>query len=1208
MVEPGKSMVDELRQQPFYRGQILSVQNVAGRLADSVSSVELFKPGELGHMQGSSMPKLLKTLGMEEIYTGLKGGWRIAFPSTGVYSDDVILKAPKGLYRETFWQIITLVEALDFGRCSLVVCRNANQAEAVHSQLSAIIKSADISYAVNAAKLLRSEDYQVFAETFPQILVTTPVELLALLLRPTTDGIRARILRALSRIVFPSAEEWPPALASNTAFVMRKLNLECLLVGSPVSAVVTIDPCPNAEDFVQELIGRSIRQENVVSGDGVETVPSIIAFCSGAMVRDVNDSTRWVREPLSQFAAGKETTFFASDAPVTAVESSKSESLLAFLAGDDKHSPSGGCELHYVLDVSGSMAGVLPDVVESVISDLQRKVEKGTIGASSADPDHLRLSVFDEGTTEVFSSDFGPDAMKAFENAARAQTVQGGTDIPQALVSALRASIASGRELIEMILFSDGYSPISDSTKNSLVRLLRDNRARGVAIGIVYVALDFDPPQDVVNLIERELGGVVLKVSQAELSACSYGSGVLDDSTQGTHVVILSGERGLPASVIQPYQGRKRKLVFTRDISTLTENPRQVHSVVVSGRFPSAEEIITQISRMGRRRIPVFVLLEAEASSRFSTESFPEQAGLWRVPLAYPENPHSRSRMLQVLVDDEMDVFHYRYLVMGDTAFPQLKKYIEGALKPEDKAAVWRSITSKTPEGFHLLRRNDKLLVRREKAVDRTAVLDMRTFTDDTISLSGQTVSTVRDKTLSALLFHEGARLDVGNAVVQCAAIKDGQIPLGPLTRDIVFPIINVDSIAFLDADGSEPDHRDVERLGRLSKGRVRVNFQVLGRRPYPQGNLDASPQDDYDPASLKVTLETRGMVLRPVGSPDPSVLSGLANSLKVAAVTLFRYAEQTVFVHHQNGAIWVFDLAPGGNGAVELLFGNRAILPQLFRLGGRILLECPCEGGWRGATTQATLSGASFDNGCPRCVRQAGVVVKDEIPLSKRATLEWLLAQEYLPGSAKLHIAEKYDDGIQDLRRIAGGDMGSRKGCLRLVRRIMRDRLGLDLPDGAVADFDWLAEDGTTLGQYDASANKLKILKELKEWAALDVLAHEFFHNVQHKIDGLFCGEKLGAKALDTPPRDGLLFEEGAAVWAESHVMDTLALRSCLDLANLREGDQYGDGFRLFKWIEEKRGGVQAVLTFMQLGYLPGGKGCPDETWRDLMRAAGII
>lgn len=1201
MSDAGKSLVDALREQPFYRGQILSLQHVRGKPADSAPYGDLFRTGELAHMKGSSMPALLQTLGMEDVYAGLRGGWRIAFPPQGRFSDDVILKAPKGLFRETFWHVIALTEALDFGRCSLVVCRNDQHAKRVHAQLADVIRRADVSYALTAAQLLCAVDYDVFKDTFPQILVTTPAELLSLLMRPSTDRKRAGVLRALSRIIIPSAEEWPPALASNAAFVMRKLNLECLLVGAPASAVVTIDPCPNAELFVQELVGRSIRQENVVAGDGVETVPTVVAYCSGSMVRDPNNPGQWIREPLVQFAAGRSGAYFATDVPVTTVDQNRADSLLAFLAGGQKRSLNAGCELHYVLDVSGSMADVLPRVVESVIGDLRRKIEKGTFGASAAGQDRLRLSVFDESTIEVFASDFSQGTMDEFEKVARAQTIRGGTDIPQALAKALEASVGSGKEVIELILFSDGCSLIPAPTKNALVRMLRENRARGVAIGIVYVALDFDPPHDITNLVERELGGVVVKVSQAELSAASYGSGVLDES-QGSCVVVLSGERGLPAFVIQPYQGRERKLVFARDLSVLVEdpnqgdsaiiNPRQVHSVVVSGRFPNAEEIVAQVSRMGRRRIPIFVLLEAEASSRLTTESlevFRAHAGLWRMPLVNSENAHSRNRMLQALVEDEMDVFHFRYLAMGDVAYPQLRKYIEGTLKPEDKNEVWRSVQAALPEGYRLIARNDRLMLRREQAVKRDVAPDMRTFSQDAIALSGQGETTVRDRAWSELIYHEGARLDIKDKMLQSAGVRDGQIQLTAITRDVAYPIVSMGRIAFSDSIEHPVEQSMVERLGRLARGPVRVSLDVIGLRQFPLGNLDAVPRDDYHMdasgrlAPRQIECETRGLMLKLDGASSPDVLAGIAGSLKVALVALFRYADQTVFVHQQNGEIWLFDLAPGGNGAVDLLYSDRALLSKMLQIGGRLLLDCPCEGGLKGASTQADVSGSLSDNGCPRCVRTAGVVVKDTPAAGKRETLEWLQDHGYLPGTAQLHLSEKYE-GIDTASRISGEDSGSRKGCMKLIRKILLDRLGLEIADREVAGFEWKPDDGEILGIYDAGANKIRMVRGLREWFALDVLAHELFHNYQCKCDELFNHAVLGDSGSAQPPFGGKLFIEGSAMWAESHVMDTLAIQSSLTAANLRQGDEYGAGFQLFKYLEENHG-LAAVLSFLHSG-----------------------
>ena len=195
----------------------------------------------------------------------------------------------------------------------------------------------------------------------------------------------------------------------------------------------------------------------------------------------------------------------------------------------------------------------------------------------------------------------------------------------------------------------------------------------------------------------------------------------------------------------------------------------------------------------------------------------------------------------------------------------------------------------------------------------------------------------------------------------------------------------------------------------------------------------------------------------------------------------------------------------------------------------------------------------------------------------SKKKTLEWMLGAGLLPQTGASHIQEKYA-GTVDLQRVSGPDQGTRRGALPLCRKILEDRLGLFLNDEDIASCDWLnQEDPTTLGIYDPNENRLHVRKDLREWHMLDVTAHEFFHNLQHRSEGLFEYSMLGHEADPKPPFDGKLFIEGSAVWAESHVVDALAIRSALDFTNLRQGDEYAAGFQLFKWIEE-RFGVGAV------------------------------
>jgi hypothetical protein len=379
-----------------------------------------------------------------------------------------------------------------------------------------------------------------------------------------------------------------------------------------------------------------------------------------------------------------------------------------------------------------------------------------------------------------------------------------------------------------------------------------------------------------------------------------------------------------------------------------------------------------------------------------------------------------------------------------------------------------------------------------------------------------------------------------------------------------------------------------VDRLGEISLGPVLVDATVPGSRCYRGANLDDRYNDQRFGDGIPVQYETSAAQWTPLDASS-KVLSGLANILRLTLVTVLREVDQTILVcpDFETSAIWLVDVAPGGNGAATLLGGDRVLLEALLALGGRIALECPCEGGLAGATTME--SKKEDDTGCPRCTRVIGPVILDGgvdrfSVVSKKDTLEWLLQNRHLPGAAKLHIEEKYA-GITDPLRISGDDQGSRRGLLRLARRILRDRLGLEMSDGDVARFKWLETGEPYLGLYDSGANELSIVKGLREWMALDVCGHEFFHNLQYRLAGLFLHTALGHDAAPPVPFDGKLFIEGSAMWTESHVVDALALRSSLELANLRQGDEYGVGFQLIKLVEEQFGGVPAVLAFLATG-----------------------
>jgi len=79
--------------------------------------------------------------------------------------------------------------------------------------------------------------------------------------------------------------------------------------------------------------------------------------------------------------------------------------------------------------------------------------------------------------------------------------------------------------------------------------------------------------------------------------------------------------------------------------------------------------------------------------------------------------------------------------------------------------------------------------------------------------------------------------------------------------------------------------------------------------------------------------------------------------------------------------------------------------------------------------------------------------------------------------------------------------------------------------------------------------------------------------------------------------------------MWAESHVVDALAIRTSLDMANLRqEQNEYAAGFQLFKYIEENYGGVRIVLDFLETGDIAVATGGKVTDLRQLYGAVGAI
>jgi len=1174
-----QEMLKDLRDQTFYKGQILRVRDLPGVAPRAFDLKSFFE--QVPKVKGGILSRVLPVLGLYEIYEATTAATAKAYSQADDGTTcDTILVSPYSAGRELFWQLVCLSEALDFSRMCIVLCRDSQQVNSVRYTLNSTLARADIQYALTVATINDVDDMQTFDADTPLVVLMTPQGLDCLLSDAVDRPLKKQLLSSLARVILPCLDAWPPPLASHVAFLLRRLHMECALHGVFPALVATMLPTANTTEFIIEFWGKPVSPGNLILQDSVEASPICLVNYGGALVHNKLDPNQWLREPISKAASD----------------------LISWLVGSERRHHLCGAEIHYLLDTSGSMCDRLNEVKETLIQDIYDGLDYGHILKG----DVLRLTSFDTSPHEQFTVTVGvaedlEEQKTTFQTVLEQLVADGGTDISRVLGSVLANALRGVAQTIKVVLFSDGESAVSESERAELIQLTRQARAEGRALSIVYVVADMEPPVEIRNLID-ELGGIVVSKQGGERDTEIPYCGITPSQNV---VVLLSGEKGLPESIVQSFQLPTCPLVFARSVSDLLDKAkglrftaRDVSAVVVSGRYGSLPQIVDQIRHLGRAFLPVFVLSEPEAWSQALCEDHPEPLSLLQTPLIWTRNMNVLQAEMEKTLPSEgiMDADLFAYILKGSENYrTMLHRWgVEG------HAAYATASPLKIkdlPQGFTLIRRMGYMAVQRQKAEPQkipgstgtSATPSLETWTQNTVKLTGLTAVIYQTDALlekHPLLFHKGAVID-GAATSTEVELERETIKLVERTYHRYAPLINLVSVQPL---GKE-DGEDVGDLGRVSLQPVQFTVQSPGYCTYAREDLDATPIPHRNlSASPMQSLETLALRWEPqfAGGEEKdrsAVQVGLANLLRMMLVAVFPWADRTVFVYpDENNAIWVVDLAPGGNGAANYLRRHMPELRSILQTAAFISLECPCEGGFAGVSTDEPPP--MHDTGCPRCVRVVGPVINvPDVPgnpirdrfagASKRGTILWLRDRGLLPAEVTtLHLDEKYD-GIKSLSRYRDADAGTRRGLMRLVCRIFRDRLGIDLPSTLWAKVAWLNNDDPRLyGQYCGGSNRtLSVHQNLREWMAVSVCAHELFHNAQDRVSGLCNATLLNSDKI---------FLEGAAVWAESHVLDALAIRTALDFNNLRQGDVYAKGFQLFKKIEEE-GGLRAVLRYLR-------------------------
>jgi len=261
-------------------------------------------------------------------------------------------------------------------------------------------------------------------------------------------------------------------------------------------------------------------------------------------------------------------------------------------------------------------------------------------------------------------------------------------------------------------------------------------------------------------------------------------------------------------------------------------------------------------------------------------------------------------------------------------------------------------------------------------------------------------------------------------------------------------------------------------------------------------------------------------------------------------------------------------------------LFG---LIPSIVRKAfedslGLLLDACPCS------------------EGCPYCL-EVGDCPRELEKLNKKRTIEFIAKITRLNAEKKTKF--KYE-GLG-----FGESQSFYEGISRKIFEVFEKKL--DLPIKSKVPIIAVKMGVLTVpivGLF--TGNLIQVNGNLPEAVATEVIAHEYAHNWAAEnmvVDLASTPEITNNEELRSILRK--LIVEGFAQWVAFKIMDYYGLESSMSGIYLWGFDEYGEGFRVLYWLEEKLG-FQAVLDFVKTGNVAAGEG---QIWKlnDILDRSGF-
>lgn len=502
--------------------------------------------------------------------------------------------------------------------------------------------------------------------------------------------------------------------------------------------------------------------------------------------------------------------------------------------------------------------------------------------------------------------------------------------------------------------------------------------------------------------------------------------------------------------------------------------------------------------------------------------------------------------------DDLKEYYFLRSLCSSPSPVVEIKKL----------SAIWgknfseRIINKLKKEGF-IESENEKIIITNREAIYeltncwRWGVFDKEIF-ELHLYESGTTRKMYFGKYLFPHLIYPGA--------IYFHGVDKYQIPLdlvessGELRLDSssVMPLLTVPIIKYSIEYKSSKDDLTQElngfcKIAFLSKVEIEVEFQGYkhyNSLEYKKGRILTRDK------SIKIKKKMPVLKISEENIDDIKILFPI---FSIFLPTYFVNFERLfdLYADTEKKGIFIIPIVPMTDECLKELHSNLStIIPEIYENAYNLLITCPCV------------------NGCPLCLKSMKSP-EDIGPI--KTDLIRTLAKALKKEQEAEFIIKKKEKGL--------GITEAEKTYANIQQKILdlfKKKLTLEIKNKARLCVEKL--EGAS-GLY--CGDTIKVIPDIPEAYVYEVIAHEYAHNWEFE-EGNMCADLMDSGKV---PFNGKLITEGFAQWVAFKTLDFYGLADYMEAIDLREYDEYGEGFNLLKWIEDNVAGFHGVIDFVKTG-----------------------